>query len=95
MHQPPVCAAQALLDDNSGGSDVALAALGAAVGFLRCGMLDAAVMPVARPEALPPAGSSPADAAGAAQAVHMRLDAAALQNLEVGFLFTNYLNRRP
>ena len=80
-----MCAAQALLDDDSGGSDMALAALGAAVGFLKCGMLDAAVMPMARPEALPPAGSSPADAAGGQQAVHMRLDAAALQNLEVGY----------
>jgi len=80
---------QALLDDDGGGSDAALAALGAAVDFLRTGMLDRAVLPNCRPERLPPAGGDAAAAGGgggsaAAQGPqHMRMDGAALQNLEV------------
>lgn len=82
---------QGLLDDESGGSDAALSALGAALSFLRSGLLDAAVLPTCRPETLPPAGGDAAAGAGGSSAAqgpqHMRMDGAALQNLEVSRLF--------
>lgn len=79
-------AAQALLHDDTSGSNAAVAALGAAVSFLRAGLLDTSVLPVARAEALPPAGGPATMSASVAELgpQHMRLDGAALQNLEVG-----------